>query len=180
MNRALSILVTLAWGVWAGSLVGLFAAVTALGRSFGGTSLFGVATAGVFALYERVQLAVAGAALVLAFAWRLRPGAAGLKTAVFVTLALPAAAAVTETLAVAPRIDKMRVEGQVETDRDRFRTLHGLSMGLYGGSLLVLAAGGVLLPLAIAREARDANGPLGSRAERGFPVTAAGRGHPGA
>ena len=160
MNRALSILVSLAWGVWIGGLVGVFVAVTSLSRTFAeDRTTFGTAASGVFAAFERVQLVVAAAALVLTFAWRLRGGAAGLKTALFALLALGAVAAVVETTYVAPRIEQMRAAGTTQTTE--FKKLHGMSMMLYTGTTGLLAVGGIFLTLAVARDEKRAR-PAGS------------------
>lgn len=151
MNRVLSILVTLAWGAWVGGLVGLFVAVTSLSRTFHVDRVtFGTAASGVFASFERLQLVVAAAALVLTFLWRLRGGAAGPKTALFAVLALGATAAVVETIYVAPKIDQLRVAGT--TRSAEFKKLHGTSMLLYTGTTGLLAIGGIFLTLAVARE----------------------------
>ena len=162
MNRLFSILVVLVWGVWIGSLVGVFLAVTSLARTFppggqggetGTSLLFGNAASGVFGLYERVQLGLAAGALLLCFAWRACRGAAGLKTALFALLALAAASAVAEAAYVSPRINEMRVAQ--ETKSDRFKMMHGLSLGLYSANILLLAVGGAIVPFAIAQETRQ-------------------------
>jgi hypothetical protein len=162
MNRVFSILVVLAWGVWIGSLVGVFVAVTSLSRTFAATGeggqptvseMFGLTAGNVFGLYERVQLVLAGVALLAGFAWRVTRGAAGQKSAVFVLFALAAASAVVETTYVAREIDALRQAGETKTPR--FKMMHGLSFGLYSANILLLAAGGAVLPFAIAREARQ-------------------------
>jgi hypothetical protein len=162
MNRLFSILVVLVWGVWVGSLVGVFLAVTSLARTFpprvdgaeaSSALLFGNAASGVFGLFEQVQLGLAAAGLTLAFAWRLCRGAAGQKTALFVLFALATASAVTETAYVSKEINQMRMAQ--ETQSDRFKRFHGLSFGLYSLNILLLAAGGTILPFAIARAERQ-------------------------
>jgi FtsH-binding integral membrane protein len=162
MNRLLSILVVLVWGVWVGSLVGVFVAVTSLSRTFAATGpggertvseMFGLTAGNVFGLYERVQLVLAAVALVLSFAWRICHGATRQKTALFVLFALAAASAVVEAAYVAPQINRMREAQEVKSDR--FKLFHGLSFGLYSANILLLAVGGAIVPVAIAREARE-------------------------
>ena len=158
MTRALSILVSLAWGVWIGGLVGVFVAVTSLNRTFAeDRATFGTAASGVFAAFERVQLIVAAAALVLTFLWRLRGEAAGLKTALFTLFAIGTVAAVVETTYVAPKIDQMRTAGTTQTPQ--FRKLHGMSMALYTGTTGLLGVGGILLTLAVSHDQKRALPP---------------------
>lgn len=159
MNRLFSILVTLVWGVWVGGLVGVFIAVTSLNHTFGDRLLFGNAAAGVFSTFEQVQLVLAGLALVLAFGWRLGGGPRKLKTTLFFLFALATVAAVTETGYVSKQINALRAENlehpeQEITKSDHFKRMHGLSMALYSGTVLILVVGGTLIPLAIGRDVK--------------------------
>lgn len=162
MNRLFSVFVVLAWGVWIGSLVGVFVAVTSLGRTFTSvdeagqshlSEMFGLTAGNVFAMYEPVQLILAAVALLTTFAWRITRGAAAQKTAVFVLLALATASAVVETSYVSREINALRQAGETKTPR--FKMMHGLSFGLYSLNILLLAAGGAIVPFAIARETRQ-------------------------
>ncbi|MDB5297934.1 MAG: hypothetical protein JWO31_3917 [Phycisphaerales bacterium] len=124
MNRVLSVLLSLAWAVWVGGLVGVFLAVTSLNRTFvDDRDAFGRAASGVFAAFERVQLGLAAATLLLTFLWRLRGGAARLKTALFVLLALSSVAAVVGTTVVTPKLDRLRLAGTRKWLE--FMSLHG-------------------------------------------------------
>lgn len=147
MNRLLSIFVLLTWGVWLGSLVGLFVVLQSLNHTFADDrALFGTAATGVVVAFEKVQLGLAAAALLFAFGWRLCPGATRVKTILFCLFAVSTVIAVTETTYIAPRIEKMRTENLTKTDE--FKSLHGLSMMLYTASAGALVIAGSLLPTA--------------------------------
>jgi hypothetical protein len=161
MSRVFSTLLLLVWGAWFGSLIGIFISVISISHTFpvevdrgasSNLSQFGIVTTDIFHLFEKFQLGFAGAALIFAFAWQLCRGAARLKITLFILFALATVAAVVETAVVAPQINKMREDGN--TRSAEFGKWHGISGALYGGTLLLMAVGGVLLPIGVVREAR--------------------------
>jgi hypothetical protein len=150
MQRVISCLVAIVWGLWLGGLGALFLAVGALFKTFEDRRLAGTAASGVFRLFERYQLLLAAAGLVLIVAWRVLGGAPRLKTALFGLLALATVLAVSSTLYITPRIEAMRQEGTI-TGR-QFQQLHGVSSILYTSEAALLLIGGFLLPSAIVRD----------------------------
>jgi hypothetical protein len=153
MNRLFSTIVTLTWGLWLGSLAGVTLAVIAVAKTFppGSDARFAQTAPPIFALYERVQLGLAALTLIVTFLWRLQKGAAGLKNVLFGLFALGTVAAVVEATYVAPRINHLRSEDKMKSAE--FDQAHKLSERLYGGTMVLLLAGGVVLVSAIARDA---------------------------
>lgn len=150
------------WGAWFGSLIGIGTAVWALMMLFprdptrpdsSNAYYFGITASSIFTLFEKVQLIIAGAALIFAFIWQLYRGATRLKIALFMLFALATVASVVETAHIAPRINQLRSEG--ETNSTEFKKMHGLSMSIYGGNLALMLAGGILLSIAITKETRE-------------------------
>lgn len=150
-------LVALAWALWLGGLIALFLAVQAIfHRSFpGDRHLAGTAAAGIFHVFEKYQLGLAAAALLFTFLWRLQKGAPRLKTLLFMLFGVVTVLAVVETLAIAPKIDALRLEGM--TSGDDFKRLHGISMMVYAGEALLLLAGAFILPILLRRDGSDRN-----------------------
>lgn len=168
MNRVFSTFLLLVWGAWFGSLIGIFIAVVSISMTFPISSpestnvyYFGITTSGIFGLFERIQLCLAGGALLFAFAWQLYRGASRLKIALFVLFALATVGSVFETAYVSPKINDLRV--QSETQSPEFKKMHGMSFGIYSANTLLLFVGGILLSLGIARET-SARKELGIRA----------------
>ena len=162
VQRIVAALVAVAWGLWLGGLGAVFLVVTVLFRTIapGGAAAdpgqrreAGRVAAAIFHAFERYQLVLAAAGLVLTFAWRVLGGAPRLKTAFFSILALTAALAVTSTLYITPQIDALRDQG-VTTGR-QFGQLHGLSSVLYTSEAFVLLIGGFVLPSAMLRDRRE-------------------------
>lgn len=154
MNRLFSILVTLTWGLWAGALLGVTLSVITLAKTFKPSEdpNFSLAAPPIFATFERVQLGLAAAALIFTFAWRLRPGAKGLKSLLFTLFAICTVAAVTEATYVAPRINELRTERS--TREEEFQKAHKLSERLYGGTFIVLVVAGLMLPAVISNDGK--------------------------
>jgi hypothetical protein len=152
MQRVVSCLVAIVWGLWLGGLGAIFLAVVSLFKTFEDRRVAGTAASGVFHLFERYQLILAAAGLVLILAWRVLGGAPRLKTALFTLFALSTLLAVSSTLYITPRIEAMRQEGTT-TGRE-FQKLHGMSSMLYTGEAALLLLGGFLLPSAIVRDVR--------------------------
>ena len=159
MNRVLSTLVTIVWGLWIGSIAGIFVAITSLSHTFQRSATgepnvsFISSASNVFRLYELIQLGLAGAALLFTFAWQLCRGATRFKVALFAVFALGTVSSVVETAYVTPRLVSLQNMGY--TRSDEFKKMHGLSFGLYTGNAALLLIGGAIIPLAIAREARE-------------------------
>jgi hypothetical protein len=160
VQRIVAALVAVAWALWLGGLGALFLAVTSVfhtlapgGRSDPGRTEAGRVAAGIFHAFERYQLVLAAAGLVLTFGWRVLGRAPRLKTAFFGVLALAAALAVTSTLYITPQIDDLRKQGT--TTGRQFEQLHGLSMVLYTSEAAVLLIGGFVLPSAMLRDRRE-------------------------
>jgi hypothetical protein len=166
MQRMLSILVTLAWGLWFGGLIMLFVAVTSLFNTFKDQRpIAGAAAADIFHRFEVFQLALAAAALLATLAWRILSGRSKLKMGVLVFFALATLVAMSSTTVVTPKIDALRRQAQTATPE--FKKLHGVSMMLYVGEATLLLCAGLLLPPAIRRDASRGSAKAGSR---GFEV----------
>lgn len=144
MNRIFSILLTFAWALWLGGLVMLFLAVGSLFQTFSDRhALAGLAASGVFRVFARYRLCVAGAALVLTFVLRLTHARRS-NLAAFVLFALAAVAAVYSSALLTPKLEHLRLLGQ--THSAQFSRLHGISMSIcLVETILVLSAG---VPLA--------------------------------
>jgi hypothetical protein len=148
MQRFISSLVAIAWGLWFGGLGTVFLVVVSIFRTFGDDRRgAGRVASGVFHMFERYQLGLAAAALVLTFLWRVLRGAAGHKTALFVLFALATVLAVTSTVYVTPQIEQMRQQGV--TTGDHFRRMHGTSSILYVSEAAVLLVAGFVMVWAI-------------------------------
>ena len=151
--RLLSVVLTLAWGLWFGGLVTLFIAVTSLFNTFApDRSLAGTAAAGVFRRFELYQFALAAVAVIAAVALRAAAGggttAGRRRTVVLSTVVLAAGLSLVSTFVVTARIDVMRRARQTETPE--FARLHGISMTVYLAEAVLLLAAGLALPGATA------------------------------
>ena len=146
------VLVTLAWGLWIGSLVAVFVLIMGLAREFAGdTESFGRAASSLFHAYEVYQLFLAAAALTAAFVW-LAADSARPKIAVFVLFALAAAAAIFEYSYLSPHIDTLRLTYQTGTRQ--FHYFHKLATYVYLSQTILMAAAGFLLPLGMRADRR--------------------------
>ncbi len=151
MQRVLAILVSLVWAAWFGGLLTLFLAVTSIFGAFGtDRHTAGTAAAGVFRSFERYQLILAAAGLLLTVVWRIVGGAAGLKHLLFVGFTLPTLLAAYGTVQITPHIEDLRKAG--ETTTAEFGRLHGIASSLYLGEAILLCLVGILLVLTIARD----------------------------
>ena len=157
--RLVSIVLTLAWGLWFGGIMTLFLAVTSLFNTFApDRALAGTAAASVFRKFERYQLVLAAVTIVAAVAWRMAPSARrGAKTAVLVFVLLAAVLAPVSTFGVSARIGELRTQGLTATGE--FRRLHGISMALYATEAVVLLLAGLALSSALAAPVVSAPGP---------------------
>jgi hypothetical protein len=144
MQRILTTLLVLAWALWLGGLVTLFMAVNSVFATLSpDRTAAGSITAPIFHLFERYQLALAGIAVLSTVGLRLL-SCSRAKRIVLILLLLAAAVAVGQTSLITWRMDELRISG--EGGREAFRTLHGVSMALYFGITLLLAATGLFLP----------------------------------
>jgi hypothetical protein len=147
MARLLSIVVTLAWSLWLGGLVTLFAALGTIFTTPGHTrEQQGAFAARLFPMFERMQLIFAAVALLATAGWWFA-ARARLKLVLFTLFAAAAVAAVVETTQITPRVEALVAEGQRGTPE--FDRMHKLSTRVYMSGAVVLLVAGVLLPGAI-------------------------------
>ena len=162
MRRILSALVSIVWAMWLGGLGTLILAVAVLfqnpdlkvkaplpeGAIGPGGTMAGSGAAGIFRVFDRYQLGLAAAALVLTFAWRVMGGAARLKTALFTVFGLATLVAVGLSLYIMPQIEALRLQGLVTNPQ--FVSLHKTARYMYGAEAVLLLFGGFLLPSILA------------------------------
>ncbi|HEV7301833.1 MAG TPA: DUF4149 domain-containing protein [Tepidisphaeraceae bacterium] len=161
MRYLASLMLAVCWALWFGGIIMLLIGVMAVFKEFPPEqrTTASKATAAMFRAYGFYELAVASGALIAAVVLRLiQP--AKLRTAIFVLLALAALLAAVTTGIVTPNMEKLRMAGEGTTDA--FRSLHGQAMMLFSSRTLLLLVAGVLLPLAIQREPRDASNSASS------------------
>ena len=144
MRRLFSIVVLLAWGLWFGGLVGLFITVTCLFQALDRHTA-GIGAARIFRVFNQYQLALAAAALLATFFWRV-VGPPKLKSALFTLFGAATVAACTIAIWIAPRIAMLQAQGLTESAQ--FRQAHGLSMAVYLAEVVALFVAGVLIPFA--------------------------------
>lgn len=146
----------LAWGLWFGGLVTLFAVLGTIFTTAGfDRDVQGAFAARLFPAFERMQLVFAAVALLCTAGWWLA-GRARAKLALFALFALATLAAVVETSMITPKIEAMRVQGLRDTPE--FRRMHGVSSRVYMGGAAVLLVAGMLLPWAIRSGAQHDTG----------------------
>jgi hypothetical protein len=151
MQRLLSVLVSVVWAAWFGGLLTLFLAVTSIFKTFGPDRHgAGNVAAGLFQMFERYQLGLAAAALVLTVVWSIFGGTSWRKHLLFVGFTIPTLLAAYSTIQVTPEIDRLRQLGA--TTGPEFARLHGLSSSLYLGEAIVLMVLAFLLVTIIARD----------------------------
>lgn len=144
MRRLLSILVTVIWGLWFGGLIVLFLAVTSLFKTFADRhEIAGEGAAQIFQLFNRYQLALAAAALLATFAWRVL-GPPRWKEALFGLFAVATVAACIVSMYLAPRIEMLGRQGLAHSSQ--FGRLHVYSMMAYAAEVAVLLIAGIMLP----------------------------------
>lgn len=143
MNHLLRAIIQLVWGLWLGGLVMLFFAVQALFDTFPQRhDIAGQGASAIFHVFAYFQLALAAAALLSVFGWRMM-GPGRFKIAMFVLFALATLAAIYVTT-VSTQLEQLRQVG--ETQSEKFRQLHGLSMGIFLLETLLVFVAGLLLP----------------------------------
>lgn len=143
-RRFLHTLVTLVWGLWFGGLVVLFIAVSSLFSTFSAQhEVAGKAAAQIFRVFNAYQLALAAAALLGTFAWRL-VGSPRLKTTLFTLFALATVAACVNTMYFAPKIAGLQAQGLAHSAH--FGRLHSASMMTYVAETFCIFLAGLFLP----------------------------------
>ena len=143
MARALAILVSWIWGLWFGGIVLLFVAVQSLFNTFQDRrDVFAEGAAGIFRWFNRYQVALAAAALLATFAWRL-VGPPRLKAALFTLFAIATVAACAAGAWIAPKIQSLHAQGLDQSPQ--FKQVHGLSMAVYLVEAIALLVAGVVL-----------------------------------
>jgi hypothetical protein len=145
-------LVCVAWGLWFGGLGALFLFVADLFAKDRPTALN--AAPEMFLVWERYQLVIAAAGLVGAVAWRVLSGSVRVSV-IFSLLAVAAVPAALGPIFVTSRMERLREEGLASGEE--FKKLHGISMMVYSGEVLVLLGAGVALPWAM-REGLERDG----------------------
>lgn len=155
MQRLLSTLVVLAWGLWFGAIVMVFVTVMSLFKTFPGQpAVAGAAAAGIFRRFEVLQLGAAAVAVVGAIALRARGRGTRAATGLVGLFLLAMIGAIASTFVLTPRIDALRKQG-VPSASAEFKSLHRASSAVYSSQAVLLLAAGVLLPGVIGRSRND-------------------------
>ena len=157
MRFGLSLLTTIAWGLWFGGMVGLFVFVSYLFVADRPTAV--VAAPRMFAVFERYQLILAAAALIACAAWRM-VDRRGVITALFAAFALAAVGVVLSATVIRPPMERLREQG--ESSGTEFHRLHKVSERVYSAQAVVLLIGGIILHYALtprAPKTRPATAP---------------------
>lgn len=147
-------LYVMAWALWFGGLVTLFLSVSTVFKVLDpDRQAAGKITAPIFNLFERnVAVPVALVALISALYLYIRRKTRA-RLISLALLILACAVSTGSTLLVSTKIETLRQAGQTQTQE--FRTLHGLSMGLYSSVTLLLALAALPLPSLMRRDPLD-------------------------
>ena len=97
----------------------------------------------LFLHFERFQIVTAVCSVILAGIMAIRPGRMA-RRLLLVGILLAALLAAISSQAVTPRIEQMRQHGQTQTPE--FKRLHGISMTLLLGELVILVGCGFAMP----------------------------------
>jgi hypothetical protein len=147
MSRTLSLIVILAWALWLGGLVTLFATLGTIFTTPGfEREVQGAFAARLFPMFERMQLIFAAVALLFTAAWWIA-FRSRVKLLVFGLFAIATLIAVFETTRVTPTVARLIATGQRGTPE--FERMHNLSTRVYAGGAVVLLVAGFVLPAAI-------------------------------
>lgn len=145
MRTVLQALLTLVWGLWFGGVVALFVAIHGVFGAFpSDANTAGEAAIHVFRAFNRYQLGVAAAAIILTFVWSLSQRGRRMKMGLFLVFGLTTVDACIITTYVAPAIERMHANGMTHTPG--FIAMHGYSMLLYLAEAVLLLVAGLLLP----------------------------------
>lgn len=157
MNRLLSMIVSLAWALWLGGLVTLFATLGTIFTMPGfDRETQGAFAARLFPMFERMQLIFAAVSLLSTAAWWIA-GRSRLKLALFGMFAVATLVAVFETTRVTPAVQRLVATGQRGTPE--FERMHNLSTRVYTSGAVVLLVAGFVLPGAIRSDVRIVQPP---------------------
>ncbi len=143
--RYLSVtIIIIATALWLGGLAAIFAFAPAIFNAFGeDRQTAGRATSAVFKVFAGYQLVLAAAALIGAFLGYLQERTI-LLVVIFVLFAIGAVGAVFNHILIVPRLEEMRLGGDVHSET--FRKLHGFSMVLALGITSLVFVAAVLIP----------------------------------
>jgi hypothetical protein len=148
LNRLLSTLVSLAWALWFGGMVMLFAALGTIFSTPGfERDVQGAFAQRLFPVFERMQLIFAAVALLGTAAWWLLGARARVKMVLFALFAAATVVAVVETTMVTPRVQQLVADARRGTPE--FERAHKLSTKVYMSGAVVLLLAGMVLPGAI-------------------------------
>jgi hypothetical protein len=140
----------LAWALWLGGLAMVLSAAAMYFAT--DRELAPRAASLLFLHFERFQIITAACSVILAGIMAVRPGGTA-RRLLLVGILLAALLAVISSQAITPRIEQMRQQGQTQTAA--FKRFHGISMSLLLGELVILAACGFAMPLAVAGKRRE-------------------------
>lgn len=144
MRTVLHSLLTLVWGLWFGGVVALFVAITGVFRAFpSDRDTAGETAVYVFRGFNRYQLALAAAALLVTFAWCLWQRGK-MKMGLFLLFGLATVDACIITMRMAPTIERMHRERLTHTPE--FIRMHEYAMLLYLAEAVILLIAGLMLP----------------------------------
>ena len=143
MQRTLYTLLSIVWGLWFGGLILLFMAVQSLFTTFSDRhDLAGQGAQQIFHLFDKYQLGLAAASLLVTFIWRLISVKTG-KTTLFVGYTLATIGAIVIAMVISPKIIALQAQGLTHTPQ--FAKMHGLSMMVYLAETVVLLLTGIWL-----------------------------------
>ena len=147
MRQLCGLIVTLAWSLWFGGMVTLFAVLGTIFTTPGfRRDVQGAFAQRMFPMFERMQLAFAAVALLGTAAWWLAKRAR-VKMVLFALLAAATGVAVVETTTVTPKVLQLVADGRRGTPE--FDRMHKLSTRVYMSGAVVLLVAGLVLPSAI-------------------------------
>jgi hypothetical protein len=147
MTRIWSIVVTVAWGLWLGGLITLFAVVGTVFNTPGySRDQQGDFAQRLFPVFERMQLVFAATALLATVAWWVARRRR-LKLVLFALFAAATLTVVLESTQITPKILQLTADRMRETPQ--FQEAHKLSTRVYGTGACILLLAGLLLPSAV-------------------------------
>ncbi len=161
MARLWSIVATIAWGLWLGGLITLFAVVgTIFNTPNYSRDQQGDFAQRLFPVFERMQLIFATAALLATAVWWIARRRR-LKLVLFTLFAAATLTVVAESIYVTPQIMKLSADRQRETPQ--FERAHKQSTRVYGTGACILLLAGLLLPSAIRGDVITSSSPTAPR-----------------
>lgn len=150
MERLILRTLLLGWALWLGGLVTLFMSVNTVFEVLKpDRQAAGNITAPIFGNFEKLGVYIAAITLVSALYLYVRRKT---KSRLIALVLLLAATGIStgSSLLVTRKIEALRTASQTQTQE--FKTLHGISMGLYSSVTLLLAAAGLVMPGVMRRE----------------------------